>query len=50
MNGAFVQAYVDMLRAKDEGMDNMAPRASAVIGPTSFRQWAEEELRSAVLG
>jgi len=50
MNGAFVQAYVDMLRAKDEGMDNVAPRASAVIGTTSFRQWAEEELRSAVLG
>lgn len=50
MNGAFVQAYVDMLRAKDVGMDNVAPRASAIIGPTSFRQWAEEELKPAMLG
>ncbi len=50
MNGAFVQAYVDMLCAKNEGMDNVAPRASAIIGPTTFRQWAEEELKPAVLG
>ncbi len=50
MNPAFVQAYVDMLRAKDEGMDNVAPRASAIIGPTSFRRWAEDELKAAVNG
>ena len=50
VNGAFVQAYVDMLRAKDAGMDNAAPRASAIIGPTTFRQWAEEKLKPAVLG
>ena len=47
-NAVFVQAYIDMLRAKDEGMDNEAPRASAIIGPTSFRQWAEEELKPAM--
>ncbi len=50
MNPAFVQAYIDMLRAKDEGMDNVAPCASAIIGPTSFRQWAEDELKVAVQG
>ena len=50
MNPAFVQAYVDMLRAKDEGMDNVAPRASAIIGPTSFRRWAEDELKAAING
>ena len=50
MNPAFVQAYADMLRAKDEGMDNVAPRASAIIGPTSFRRWAEDELKTAVNG
>ena len=50
MNPPFVQAYVDMLRAKDEGMDNVAPRASAIIGPTSFRRWAEDELKAAVNG
>ena len=50
MNPAFVQAYVDILRAKDDGMDNVASRASAVIGPTSLRQWAENELKPALLG
>ena len=49
-NAVFVQAYIDMLRAKDEGMDNVAPRTSAIIGPTSFRQWAEEELKPAMVG
>lgn len=45
---AFAQAYIDMLRAKDEGMDNIAPRASAIIGPTRFDQWVEEELKPAL--
>ena len=44
---AFAQGYVDMLRAKEEGMDNVASRATAIIGPTSFRQWVEEELKPA---
>ena len=48
MNPAFVQAYTDMLRAKDEGMDNVFPRASAIIGPTDFRRWAEDELKAVV--
>ena len=39
-----------MLRAKDEGMDNMAPRAGAIMGPTRFSQWAEAELKPAVVG
>lgn len=45
---AFAQGYVDMLRAKEEGMDNVAPRDTAIIGPTSFRQWVEEELQQAL--
>ncbi len=44
MNAESVTAYVAMLRAKDEEMDGAAPRTSAIIGPTSFRQWAEEDL------
>ena len=47
---AFAQGYLDMLRAKNEGMDNIAPRATAIIGSTRFRQWAEEALKPAVLG
>lgn len=37
-----------MLRAKEEGMDNVEPRETAIIGATSFRQWVEEELQPAL--
>lgn len=37
-----------MFRAKEEGMDNVASRAAAIIGPTSFRQRVEEELKPAI--
>ncbi len=43
LTDAMAQGFVDMLRAKNEGMDNAAPRAGAIIGPTSFRQWVDEE-------
>ncbi len=47
---AFAQGYVDMMRAKNEGMDNVIARASGMIGPTDFRRWTEEEFRPMVLG
>lgn len=40
----FAEAYVEMLRAKDEGMDNVAPRDKAIIGTTTFRHWVRDEL------
>ena len=48
MSEPFAQGYVDMMRAKNEGMDNVATRTSANTGPTDFRQWAEGELEPAV--
>ena len=50
LTDAFAQGFVDMLRAKEEGMDNVASRATAIIGPTSFRQWVAEELQPALAG
>ena len=50
LTDAFAQGFVDMLRAKEEGMDNVAPRAGAIIGATSFRLWVEEELRPVLAG
>ncbi|MBC7597051.1 MAG: NAD(P)H-binding protein [Kineosporiaceae bacterium] len=47
---SFAQGYVDMFRAKDEGMDNIAERDATIHTQTSFRQWCEEELKSAVVG
>ena len=46
----FAQGYVDMFRAKDQGMDNAAVRTPANTGSTSFRRWAEEVLQPALNG
>ena len=50
MSENFAQGYVDMMRAKNEGMDNVAPRTPETTGPTTFRQWAEEELKPVLAG
>jgi uncharacterized protein YbjT (DUF2867 family) len=46
---AMSQAYVDMMTAKNEGMDNALPRTAQSSSPTSFRQWCEEVLKPLVL-
>jgi len=43
------QAMVDMLDAKNKGLDNAEPRTPQSTTPTSFREWCEEVLRPAVL-
>ncbi len=48
MSEAFAHGYVEMMRAKNEGMDNVAARSSAGTGPTTFRRWAEDDLKPAV--
>ncbi|MFY9697982.1 MAG: NAD(P)H-binding protein [Rhodoplanes sp.] len=49
MSEAFAQAYVDMMVAKNEGLDNTEPRTPQSTTPTSFRQWCEDVLKPAVL-
>jgi uncharacterized protein YbjT (DUF2867 family) len=46
---AMAQATVDMLLAKDQGLDNAEPRTPQSTTPTSFRRWCEEVLKPAVL-
>jgi uncharacterized protein YbjT (DUF2867 family) len=48
MSEAMADAMVEMMVAKDEGLDNAEPRTPASTTPTSFRQWCEEVLRPAV--
>ncbi|HTI14665.1 MAG TPA: NAD(P)H-binding protein [Dictyobacter sp.] len=43
------QGMVDMFAAKNNGLDNAAPRTPESTTPTSFRQWCEEVLKPAVL-
>ncbi len=50
MSEHFAQGYVDMMRAKNEGMDNAAARTPATREPTTFRRWAEEALKPALSG
>lgn len=49
MSEAMAQAMVDMMAAKDQGLDNAEPRTPDSTTPTTFRQWCEEELKPAVL-
>jgi hypothetical protein len=49
MSDAMAQATVDMMTAKDQGLDNAEPRTPESTTPTSFRQWCEEVLKPAVL-
>ena len=49
MSDAMAQATVDMMVAKDQGLDNAEPRTSESTTPTSFRQWCEEVLKPTVL-
>lgn len=44
------QAMVDMLSAKNNGLDNHEPRTPQSTTPTSFRTWCEDVLKPAVLG
>lgn len=44
---SFAQGYVDMYRAKDEGMDNVAARSADIRYTTTFRQFCEEQLKPA---
>ncbi|GHO94584.1 NmrA family transcriptional regulator [Reticulibacter mediterranei] len=49
MSEAMAQGMLDMMIAKNEGLDNAEPRTLQATTPTSFRQWCEEVLRPAVL-
>jgi uncharacterized protein YbjT (DUF2867 family) len=49
MSEAIAQGMVDMMVAKNEGLDNAEPRTPQSTTPTSFRRWCEEVLKPAVL-
>ena len=48
MSDAFVHGYVDMMRAKNDGLDNAEPRTTESTTPTTFRHWCETVLRPAL--
>ncbi len=45
---SFAQGYVELMQAKNAGLDNVAERASSVAAPTSFRQWRELKFKPAM--
>jgi uncharacterized protein YbjT (DUF2867 family) len=50
MSGAMVQSMLDMLAAKESGLDDAIVRTPrhVIDTPTTFRQWCEEVLKPAV--
>jgi uncharacterized protein YbjT (DUF2867 family) len=49
MSEAMAQGTLDMMAAKNAGLDNAEPRTPQSTTPTSFRAWCEEVLKPAVL-
>ncbi|MET7280663.1 NAD(P)H-binding protein [Kribbella sp. NPDC005582] len=49
LGDAFVGGMVDMMRAKDDGLDAGIRRTDETATPTTFRQWCEQVLKPAVL-
>ncbi|WP_026911667.1 NAD(P)H-binding protein [Patulibacter minatonensis] len=47
---AFADGMVDMMRAKDDGLDVGVARTAETASPTTFRVWCEEVLAPAVRG
>jgi uncharacterized protein YbjT (DUF2867 family) len=45
---ALVQGYVDMMRSKDDGLDDGVQRTLQIASPTTFREWCEEVLKPVV--
>ncbi|WP_344118589.1 NAD(P)H-binding protein [Streptomyces blastmyceticus] len=48
MGDAIVQGYADMMRAKEDGLDDGVPRTPRTASPTTFREWCEQVLKPAV--
>ncbi|MBB3695254.1 uncharacterized protein YbjT (DUF2867 family) [Sphingomonas sp. BK580] len=46
---SFAQGYVDMYRAKEEGMDAAGAKRAAIRTSTDFRTWVERVLKPVVL-
>ncbi|MCK9876681.1 NAD(P)H-binding protein [Frankia sp. Ag45/Mut15] len=49
-SAAMARGLVEMMTAKNDGLDNGEPRTPASTSPTTFRRWCEQVLRPAVLG
>ncbi|MFG2003882.1 NAD(P)H-binding protein [Spirillospora sp. NPDC048911] len=48
-SGAVAQGMLDMMQAKDAGLDNAVPRTAQASTPTGFRQWCQDVLKPAIL-
>ncbi|MBJ7289387.1 NAD(P)H-binding protein [Williamsia sp.] len=48
LGNAFVDGMVDMMRAKDDGLDDGVTRTAETSTPTTFRQWCTDVLLPAV--
>ncbi|RAI01823.1 NmrA family transcriptional regulator [Acuticoccus sediminis] len=49
-SAGMAQAMVDMLTAKNEGLDHMGPRSTPADTPTDIHQWCTDVLKPAIAG
>lgn len=49
MSEAFAQGMIDMMAAKNAGLDNAVPRTPESTTPTTFREWCQNFLKPAVV-
>ena len=47
---AMAQGMLDMMVAKEQGLDNAEPRTPEATTPTTLREWCEQVLKPAALG
>ncbi len=50
VSASFQDGYVAMMRAKNEGMDNVAQGGGGVHAPTTYREWCATDLKPALAG
>ncbi|MGW8399117.1 NAD(P)H-binding protein [Streptomyces lydicus] len=48
LGDGLVQGYLDMMRAKNDGLDDGVRRTPQTASPTTFREWCERVLKPAV--
>ncbi|MEU7638984.1 NAD(P)H-binding protein [Streptomyces sp. NPDC039016] len=48
LEGPVTQGFLDMMRAKDDGLDDGVRRTPQTASPTTFREWCEQVLKPAV--
>ena len=48
LGNALIQGYIDMMHAKNNGLDNTIPRTPHTTTPTTFHKWCQQTLKPTI--